>query len=89
MQVTVYDRVPTTAEISVAQVESYLRRTGWRLDDEGDDFACEWSLEVPGCHVVYTGEGVADSLWVQIEIVARAESRQPSAVLADIAKEPT
>jgi hypothetical protein len=80
-EITVYDRVPSTASVSVAQVEAYLRRTGWIV----------WSPTQPGwwsngawaVHVYDTL--VSDD---EIERVAAAERRQPSAVLADIAREP-
>lgn len=91
-EVTVYDRLrgedraPSRARISVAQMDAYLKRTKWTCVYEHES-GREWVLDAPGCHVVYTGESTADSLRVQVDIIANAEGRLPSAVLADIAKE--
>ncbi|MGK3981353.1 hypothetical protein WMF38_57680 [Sorangium sp. So ce118] len=92
-EVTVYDqlrgqdRTPSRAGISVAQLDAYLKRTKWRCVYEHES-GREWVLYAPGCHVVYTGEPIADSLRVQVDIIANAEGRLPTAVLADIASEP-
>lgn len=80
-EVTVYDRAPATAPVSVAQVEAYLRRTGWsKLPDPDEWWWSRGSLAVQVCPSYIDGD--------EIEAIARAEQRQPSAVLADIAREP-
>lgn len=83
-EVTVYDRVPATARVSAEQFESYLRRTGW---------AVRWSDEARG---MYHWERNGDRLWTWrdeimgglVALLAEYEQRLPSAVLADIAREP-
>lgn len=88
--VTVYDRVPATATataaVSVEQVERYLRRTGWsaRWSDEKYRLT-HWDN---GDDRVWT-EPSAERVSRAICAVAATEGRQPSEVLADIAKEPT
>ena len=92
MKVTVYDKVPATAEITVEQTEAYLRRMGWvestgisgpfwRLRDEANWMGVEIGSEV------YLGDG--SHLGLAIQRIAGREGCPPSEVLADIAKEPT
>jgi hypothetical protein len=91
-EVTVYDRVPSTAAVSVAQIEAYLRRTGWSLRRKlVDDWAEWWSCNDERYLDVPPREEFRN--WVRhakdcIERLAEHERRQPSAVLADIAREP-
>lgn len=91
-EVTVYDRVPATAAVSVAQVERYLTRTGWRMRRELLDRWSEWwsageehTLDLPPRDDLAEWR---DSARNCIERLAEHEKRQPSAVLADIAREP-
>lgn len=83
--VTVYDRVPATALVSWSQLEAYLRRTGWRIrwSDDARDLV-HWER---GDARVWTDH---DSIRIaeRVTDIAAAENRQPSAVLADIAREP-
>ncbi|WP_437309950.1 hypothetical protein [Sorangium sp. So ce388] len=83
-EVTVYDRVPATARVSWLKIEAYLRRTGWivRWGDEARDLT-HWGL---GEHRVWTDHD-SDRMAERVADIAAAEQRQPSAVLADIAKE--
>lgn len=83
-EVTVYDRAPATAPVSVAQVEAYLRRT--------------WQCIVPVRHIGFVARhesGACVSIAANADLLDEAltrvgviEKRQPSAVLADIAREP-
>jgi hypothetical protein len=86
--VLVYDRVPTMAAVSVAQVEAYLRRTGWTLTWIDDtSFAYDvgyWTRGKVHDLAVRRDEFFGDC----IEGIADLEQRQPSAVLVDIAAEP-
>lgn len=88
--VTVYDRIPATAQVSVAQVEAYLRRAGWTMRREHVDHWSEWwdragdeSVDVPPA-----SEFRPRTAQRLIERIAECERRQPSAVIADIAREP-
>ncbi|XXX79130.1 hypothetical protein WMF30_10190 [Sorangium sp. So ce134] len=83
-EVTVYDRVPATAAVSVRQVETYLHRTGWRAmgRDAGRGLTC-WGR---GKLTVWTDHD-PNRLADRIAGIAVAEQRQPSAVIADIAQE--
>lgn len=84
-EVTVYDRVPATASVSVAQVEAYLRRTGWTVwwSDEVRDLY-HWRLNDDR---MWTTKEQPERISETISTVAHFEHRQPSAVLADIARE--
>lgn len=90
-EVTVYDRVPSTALLSVEQVENYLRRSGWTQECTRDDDKYKpsyWSR--PGCSPLVQ---VSERSWPhagpnEVSVIAAHEQRQPSAVLADIAREP-
>lgn len=86
-EVTVYDRVPAKAAISREQIQSYMSRTGWKLrwTDPSDPLSSfGWDHADHG--TLTTSK--ARRHWPEdIENVAEAEERQPSAVLADIAKE--
>jgi hypothetical protein len=98
-EVTVYDRVPATARVSAAQVEDFLYRTGWNHKDSlvfavcgsGLDPLTAWAHPKDGRgDPIYTSRQMsACDIAVVIECVAMSLDRQPSAVLADIAKEPT
>lgn len=76
-EVTVYDRVPATARVSVAQVEAYLKRAGWECIGDA------WHR-----NLWFVQSRPLRNIVLSIENIARAEQRQPSAVLADIAREP-
>lgn len=90
--VTVIDRVLVSGHISVSQLESYLRRCCWtprsaightgqpatywsRTGDRHETLICTWPEMTAGCMAVV------------VESVARQLHRQPSEVLAEIAKE--
>lgn len=86
-EITVYDKVPSTADVSVDQVNSYLRRTGWVLEWVDDDP----SLASDVNHWTKDGHDLAlfaDEVFGGcVEGIADAEGRRPSVVLADIAME--
>ena len=91
-EVTVYDRVPTTVRVSVGQAERYLERTGWTKRRELLDRWSEWwsageeyVLDLPPRDDIAEWRHSARNC---IERLAEHEKRQPSAVLADIAREP-
>jgi hypothetical protein len=99
-EVTVYDRVPATGllvqwlrvpqarTICAGQLHAYLSRSGWSRGDvvgEGDDAAVE---RLRGDDAIVVSAD-AESIGEHIGIIAEHEKRLPSAVLADIAKEPT
>lgn len=81
--VTVYDRVPATARVSVEQVERYLERTGWAPDGLVDvEWRRWWSKGTTSVYVA--------TEWIEPDEIGRIashEGRKPSEVLADIAKE--
>lgn len=86
-EVTVYDRVPATARIGREQVHAYMIRTGWTLrwTDESDPYS-SFGWGHPTYDALTTSR--ARRHWPEdIENLADTEGRQPSAVLADIAKE--
>jgi hypothetical protein len=87
-EVTVYDRVPATALVSVEQLESYMRRTGWSLDSVEEELGTVYWTRGDDRTLSHRGD---DAFWLveDIEFIALWERRLPSAVLADIAKEPT
>ncbi|MGK3995021.1 hypothetical protein [Sorangium sp. So ce1024] len=85
MKITVEDRRPVSAEVTVEMVEAYLRRTGWTMAHEvseeeawargfrrGDD-AVTLMSGLQRRHVARVVEGLA-----------AVERRQPSEVLSDI-----
>ncbi len=94
-EVTVYDRVATTARVTAKQIDRYLERTGWdRVTDGSGDVAAWWKdggrHELSAYAEVPLRESFRD--WAQraaecFDAIASHEQRQPSAVLADIAKE--
>jgi hypothetical protein len=90
-EVTAYDRVPSTAAVSVAQVEAYLRRTGWTLFGRSMRYV-RWTLPDRSSIVPLprpSSEALPFVILGQaVDSIARHEQRQPSAVLADIAREP-
>lgn len=93
-EVTVYDRAPATAPVSVAQVEAYLRRTGWQSEESTNPSFLTWTkIDSSGEHMLTTPRPVAlDSMPSRIAIcvawISDTELRAASAVLADIAREP-
>lgn len=92
-EVTVYDRVPATARVTAKQIDRYLERTGWdRVTDGSGSVAAWWKDE--GKPIPYVEVPMMTSWrdWSQraaecVAAIAEHENRQPSAVLADIAKE--
>ncbi len=91
-EVTVYDRVAATGKISVAQIERYLERTGWKRS-RGEAtvrgfrmmFASLWR---DGSGLVALSPSAPPYVLSEaIDEISRWEARRPSAVLADIAKE--
>jgi hypothetical protein len=83
--VVVYDRVPARGQVSVAQVERYLDRQGYRRSvlPSGDR---RWVKgRVAG--FVMTDNASERSIESDICSLALFEQRQPSAVLADIMRE--
>lgn len=90
-EVTVYDHAPATAQISVAQVVRYIEQRKWWVFECSTRYV-RWAspdqsvitpLPRPSSEAlpfVILGQAVND--------IARVEQRQPSAVLADIAREP-
>jgi hypothetical protein len=94
-EVTVYDRVPATARVSVEQVERYLRRAGrrWSCDSYNTRIwvRLDESYEREnGAHpaIAMHLDGGPSELTQIVQQTAAYENRLPSAVLADIAKEP-
>lgn len=81
--VTVYDRAPATAAVSASQFEAYLRRTGWTQTSGVVAGGRIWIFA--NCAAVYVYPDLVDAS--EVECVAEAEGRQPSAVLADIAED--
>lgn len=86
-EATVYDRVPATERIDRQQIHAYMIRTGWKLrwTDESDGYSSfGWDHDV---HCNLTTSRARRHWPEDIENVAEAEGRKPSAVLSDIAKE--
>lgn len=84
-EVTVYDRVPATAAVSVAQVDRYLERTGWTVRSSDEKRGIKrWGMSE--CRV-WTGP-YQDCIPMVVDTASAIEQRQPSAVLADIEREP-
>ncbi|MGK3981354.1 hypothetical protein WMF38_57685 [Sorangium sp. So ce118] len=92
--VTVVDHVRVTGRISLRQLEAYLDRRGWkpqsalghlnqpatfwsRSGDRHETRICTWP------------EMTAENIALEVEAIARELHRQPSDVLAEIAKEAT
>jgi hypothetical protein len=91
-KVTVYDRVAVTASVSVKQLESFLRRHGWKPRGVRGYMwqpATHWlRTDDPNEIRIETREAMgADHFSIEVEAIASRLRRQPSAVLADIAKE--
>jgi hypothetical protein len=74
IEVTVYDRASTTASVSVAQVEAYLRRSACIVKH----------IRSYGLREPYKSDNITHI----VNMIADAELRPPSFVLADIAREP-
>lgn len=93
-EVTVHDRAPATAQVSVAQVEAYLRRTGWKRREEYG--RCFWlkhdatyADDREGYRPLIEFMPGRNKIAHAIRDISVYERRPPSAVLADIAREPT
>jgi hypothetical protein len=92
-EVTVYDRVPATARVSVEQAQQCLTRAGWkRTGGEATVrgfhmmFAAIWRNG--GGLVVLSSRATSYVLEEAVNEISRWEARKPSAVLADIAAGP-
>jgi hypothetical protein len=83
-EVTVYDRVPATARVSVEDVDAYMRQVGWVVGCKNDDGVKFWDR---GNERLSTR---SEPEWLAHDIMAIAahERRVASVVLADIAAEP-
>lgn len=90
--VTVYDRTSSTVRVSGAQVCVYMSRSGWKCREEYG--RCFWlkhdatyAAEHEGYHPLIEFMPERNKIARAIRDISTYERRQPSAVLADIARE--